>query len=88
MIAETLLACWLIACVFLPLLWALTSSPPSEVRRVTNALVVGQAERLIRAGALRDRFERNFPEVHHWRAAVEPTLTGIAPVWALEESDS
>lgn len=46
MIAETLLACWLIASIYLPLLHALTRTPPVEVRRVTNALVVQRASLL------------------------------------------
>lgn len=44
MIAETILACWLIASVYLPLLHALTRDPPVEVRRVTNALVMQRAK--------------------------------------------
>ncbi len=71
MIAETALVCWLIACVFLPLLWALTSSPPAEVRRVTNALVIGQVRRIVRADDMLAKYKRNFPDVARYMEAHE-----------------
>ena len=39
MTALLLLTCWLIACVFVPLVLILTQDPPAEVRRVDRALL-------------------------------------------------
>lgn len=43
MLEVVLLTCWLIACAYVPLVLWITRDPPSEVRRVTNALVMQRA---------------------------------------------
>lgn len=80
MIAETLLACWLIASIYLPLLHALTRTPPIEVRRVTNALVVQRAHLL----AISEPAVVFIPTsaVEHWRASggALPTISVLSRV--------
>ncbi len=83
MIAETALVCWLVAYVFLPLLWALTSSPPAEVRRVTNALVRQRAQLI--ADDPVTKITVTPAALGKWRAARDAGLLNYrAPVTALD----
>jgi hypothetical protein len=84
-IAVLLLTCWLIACVYVPLVLWITRDPPSEVRRVMNALVMQRAQAVANelprptarrlshaeAAALKARWEATWPQVATWRAPVE-----------------
>jgi len=86
MIAETALAAWIIACVYVPFLLAVTRVPSIEVRRVTNALVAAQAQRIAAGMPVAMAYVTTHGvSVNRSRVdALAETLTAVAPTFAVE----